>query len=443
MKLSQAAQILNISKPECDIEFSSISSDTRTLQPGDVYIAFVGDQFDGHDFIAAAEKQQAGAVIANKMVDTTLPVLIVDDTRQAYIQLAAAHRDQMTAKVIAVTGSCGKTTTRALLQNVFSEAGLTHASVASFNNEIGVSHTLLQLQPQHQYLISEIGTNAPGEIKTLVDVVQPDLAIITNVTTAHLQFFKDLQHYAKEKGDIIDGVTEEGMVVLNADDPFFNEWKKRARQRRVISFAMHTDADLRATDVVLDEQGHPSFNIKGLGVHVTLQLVGKHNVANALAAAAAGMAMGLTVSQIKAGLEKTLPEAKRMVMQRGYKNALIINDAYNANPSSTRAAIDALSVLRGKRWLVFADMGELGEQKEQLHKQIGEYASKHQVDRLFTFGELAALTAEAFGSSSQHFTDLQQLIDTVKKNCGEDSNILIKGSRSMKMERVAQALMES
>jgi UDP-N-acetylmuramoyl-tripeptide--D-alanyl-D-alanine ligase len=442
MMLSELAQLLNINASVESIQYNNISSDTRHLKPGDVYIAFSGARYDGHKFLQQAEAAGAIACITQQPAELGIPVFQVPDARQAYMHIAAVHRQRMSARVIAVTGSCGKTTTRTLLQGIFSQAAPTHASVASYNNEIGVPYTLLGLKPEHQFLIAEIGTNAPGEIKMLADIVCPELAIITNVAAAHLEGFKDMQHYVAEKSDIIASTTADGCVVLNADDPHFDHWCRCAGERRVVSFSCVQSADMVAENITLDEQGCARFDISVLGLSISLRLMGRHNVANALAAAAAASAMGLTPEQIKSGLECVLPESKRLVIQPGAGSVRIINDTYNANPLSTRAAIDVLCSLPGHRVFVFADMGELGDQSAQMHQMIGRYASTSGVSHFFTYGELAKNAADAFGVAAQHFSQQDELVAALKQRLNAESVVLIKGSRAMKMERVVEALQE-
>ena len=425
-----------------EIDINKISIDTRTLQPGDTYIAIVGEFQDGHDYITQAIGLGAICIITQRPLAEHIPAIVVENTLHAFQQIAAYHRRQFAVKTIAVTGSCGKTTTRALLASIFSEAGLTHASQGSFNNHWGVPLTLLGLQSQHQYFIAEIGANHLGEIASLVPLVQPDVAIITNVGEAHLEGFGSLTNTATAKGEIFSGLSATGTAVINRDDNFAEYWLQLNKERRVVSFGIKQEADIMADHITLSDSGCAQFTLvlPQTTIDVQLALFGEHNVYNALASAAAGYALGLTPMQIKAGLEQAVGEQRRLIEKRTPVGATIIDDSYNANPLSTEAAIRLLVHRAKEPILVFADMKEMGVDAQEIHTRLGVTAKELGVSQLYCYGDLAKRTATAFGAGAFHFTDKNALIETLQQNLTPQQTLLIKGSNSMKMNEVVEAL---
>lgn len=419
-----------------------LAHDSRAVKAGDVFIALHGELADGHAFLKQAIEAGAVAVVTDHDVDVSVPSFVVDDTLFAFQQLAKSHREQFDVKTIAVTGSCGKTTTRALLQSVFQQAGPTLASVGSYNNHFGVPLTLFQLDHSYAYFVSEIGANHMGEIANLVPLVQPDVAIITNIGPAHLEGFGSLENTAKAKSEIYGGLNEGGVAVVNADDRFAEFLGSVNRQRRVVTFGIDHAADVMAVQVSLDVSGRPTFTLKLPSEHceVTLQLLGLHNVYNALAAAAAGFALGLSAGQIKKGLEQAQSEKKRLNEYQILKDIVLIDDSYNANPLSTRAAIETLSHRAGKRILVLGDMLELGDEAVKMHDDIGAQAKSQGIDALYCFGELSRHAVERFGADAFHFQSREALIKSLRSQLASGQIILVKGSNSMKMFEVVEAL---
>jgi UDP-N-acetylmuramoyl-tripeptide--D-alanyl-D-alanine ligase len=442
MKLSQIAPVLQAQLKGQDAEFDGVSIDTRTLKPGQLYIAIRGERFDGHDFVDNAAKAGAAAAVISQETAAAIPTLKVANTRQALVELARFHRQQFPIPIIAVTGSCGKTTTKALLASVFSQAGHVLFNVSSFNNDIGVPLTLLQLGPQHQYAISEMGANHPGEIAFLTHLVHPNVAIITNAAQAHLEGFGDLNGVACAKGEIFQGLGPQGVAIINADDTYANFWRQLAGSRRVLTFGVLQPADVSARHIQYNANGQPSFElvIGSDSAPVQLQLMGRHNVHNALAAAAAGHAQGLSLTMIQAGLNAAVAEKRRLVEQHSPEGALIIDDSYNANPLSVRAAIELLALRAGERILVIGDMRELGENAASYHQEIGAAAKDSGIEQLYCYGDLSRHAAEAFGKKAHFFTDQQALIQTLKPCLRENTIVLIKGSKSMQMDKVVAAL---
>ncbi|MCB1827174.1 MAG: UDP-N-acetylmuramoyl-tripeptide--D-alanyl-D-alanine ligase [Coxiellaceae bacterium] len=444
MKLSEVAKIIGADVEGADVEFSTVTIDTRELTAGQLFIAILGDNFDGHDFVSDAQKKGAVAAIVSSPVETTLPCLIVSDTRKALGKLAAYHRSQMSAIVMGITGSCGKTTTRALLASILSHHGNTASSIRSFNNEIGVPLTLFQITPAHQYAVVEMGANHPGEIATLTHLVKPDVATITNAAAAHLDGFGDVRGVACAKAEIFQGLGSEGVAVINADDDYADFWKKQVGQHRVVTFGRRKQADVMADAVALNKNGQAHFQLilPKEKAEVQLQLMGEHNVMNALTAAAMAYAKDVPMTAIVAGLEAAAAENKRLVSKVGIAGATVIDDTYNANPLSVSAAISVLAKRGGDSVFVLGDMLELGEYSDDLHRQIGEQAEKLGIHRLYCYGEHSRYAAEAFGENAYYFEDRDALLSALRAYLHKDATVLVKGSNSMGMNEVAQALME-
>ena len=433
---------MNVQKLVDFVQGRSISIDSRQIQPNQVFIALKGERFDAHDFLDQVCQQVGCAAIVDHKVELPIPTLVVDDTLVALQHIAAAHRARFDVFTVAVTGSCGKTTTRGLLESVFGQAGPTLASVGSFNNHIGVPLTLLRLNDSYRYFIAEIGANHMGEIAHLVPLVRPQIAIITNVGPAHLEGFGSLENTARGKSEIYGGLPDDGIAVVNADDAFADVFHSVNQNRSLVTFGIEHDADVMADNIELDALGRPRFDLVVSGVRqmVQLQLLGKHNVANALAAAAAGFAAGLTVQQICDGLASAPAEKKRMNAVCMPQGGRLIDDSYNANPLSTSAAIHYLAHQPGERVLVLADMKELGEDGERMHAEIGALAKQSDIKHLFGYGELAQAAVEAFGEGGQHFFDKAVLVDALQSMITADHVVLVKGSNSMHMNEVVEAL---
>jgi UDP-N-acetylmuramoyl-tripeptide--D-alanyl-D-alanine ligase len=420
--------------------------DSRQLSAGDIFFAIRGEQVDGHQYLKQAISAGASAVVVDHSVDVSVPSFVVDDTLNALQQLAAAHRLSMSnLKAIAVTGSCGKTTTRAFLESIFAQAGPTVASIKSYNNHVGVPLTLLNIAESHHYLISEVGMSHPGEIAPLAELVKPDVAIVTNIGPAHLGHFGALKNIAAEKADLFNGLSTGGVAIVNSDDDFADYLKSRAAAYRTLTFGVEHAADISASCVKLTSAGEPGFNLKlpNAEKQVQLSMLGQHNVYNALAAAAAGYALGLSIDQIVCGLELAQTEACRLKEYHLANDILLIDDSYNANPLSTRAALTYLSACKGEKIFIFADMKELGDNVIAMHAEIGRFAKALGVEYFIGFGEMAAYAVEAFGERGHAFMDKSQLIAKVQSMFTKNQIVLVKGSNSMHMSNVVQALIET
>lgn len=447
MTLKQAAEALNTTCPTgTSTSFNAVSTDSRTVTSGDLYIAIKGDNFDGHDFVQQAAEKGAVAAVVSHQVDAEIPLLVVDDTRLALGQLATTHRQAMPAKVVAVTGSCGKTTTKTLLASVFSQAGNTLSNQKSFNNEVGVPLTLLSIRPEHEYAIVEMGASGAGDIAYLTHMGQPSVAMITCAKPVHLDGFGDLDGVACGKGEIFQGLPSDGVAIINQDDHYADFWKKLAGHHRVVTFSMQGKrADIMASNIKLDDVGRASFTLTTPAgkADIYLQLLGEHNVVNALATAAAAYASELTIANIQAGLQQAAAHDRRLSEKAGIKGVVVIDDSYNANPQSVEAAIAVLASRQGESVLVLGDMLELGPEASKYHQLIGEKAQEYGIGRIYCYGDLTRHTAEAFGENGYYFTDQDELIHSLKDYVSQGMVVLVKGSNAMKMDRITAALMEN
>jgi len=442
--LKKCAEILGAKiKNDANITCSSVSIDSRTLMPGALFVAIKGERFDGHDFVHEAAKNGAVAFVVSKLVDGDFPQILVTDTTQALGNLAKWHREQFNIPVIAVTGSCGKTTTKAMLASIFSGLGKTLSPVNSFNNNIGLPLTLLQLDNSFRTVVLELGANHMGEIAELVKIAQPQVTAITMIAPVHLEGFGTLENIASAKAEIFGGLDSEGIAVVNADDPMTRLWQQQLAGKRVIRFGRQISAEVSAKDVVMGGDGCAAFTLVTPAgeIRMTLPLLGEHNVINALAASACAVARGVKLEDIKRGLEQMPPVAKRMVRHELSSGAILIDDTYNANPWAFKAALNVLRQTGLPTALVMGDMAELGDEAETIHSEVGTWVHQAGINQFFTLGKLSAFASAAYGSSAQHFSDPEALVAAIKPMLSEHKAILIKGSRSMRMENVVAALL--
>jgi len=440
MPLSQAAKILEAKRSGADVTFRGISTDTRTLAEGNLFVALQGPNFDGHDYLAEAQKLGAIAAAVSNTTGDGLPTLQVEDTRLALGELAAHWRAQFSIPVLAVTGSNGKTSVREMLASILNCCGKVLATKGNLNNDIGVPQTLFGLTAEHDYAVIELGANHPGEIAYLTDILQPTIALINNAGPAHLEGFGDLSGVAHAKGELFERAAPDTVCILNCDDAYAELWRSLAASRRMISFGMNAQADVRAgwkgdidgSDIKLvTPEGAESFR---------LALPGQHSVMNALAATAAALAVEIPLDKIADGLSRVQPVHGRWESRSGIGGIQLIDDTYNANPGSLQVALDLLSRTDAETWLVLGDMGELGPAGERLHRKVGEEARDAGVRRLFSLGELAQQAAAAFGEGAESFSDMESLNARLQQQVHEGVTVLVKGSRAMRMERVVDAL---
>lgn len=454
LRLSEVAEPLHGRLIGEDRSFAAVSTDSRAILPGQLFIALAGPRFDGHAYLAdVAAKGAVAALVEREVADAPLPLLRVDSTRAALGRLAALNRQAYAGPLAAVTGSSGKTTVKEMLASIL-RAG-THGPVlatrGNLNNDLGAPLTLLELGPEHQAAVIELGASRVGEIAYTVGLTRPQVAIITNAGTAHVGEFGGPEKIVLAKGEILEGLGEGGVAVLNLDDKAFATWQRRAGTHQVLSFALSNPAaDFHASDLARDARGCPAFTLHCAAgqARIQLNLLGEHNVANALAAAAAAHALKVPLVAIQAGLESLQPVKGRAVAQLTSNGMRVIDDSYNANPASICAAIDILAGFSGRTVLVLGDMGELGSWAEQAHREVGSYAVG-KVDALYAVGPLMAHAVAAFGDAGRHFADQASLIEALSiealgieaPGAGQDDiTILIKGSRSAAMEQVVAAL---
>jgi len=443
-QLSQVAHAVGGRLVGADTALVGVSTDTRAIGAGQLFIALRGDRFDAHDFLAQAAASGAAALMVadEGKLPAGVSAVVVDDTRLALGRLAAAWRASFTLPVIAVTGSNGKTTTKemiaAILKAAFGDAVL--ATRGNLNNDIGLPLTLLGLNATHRAAVIEMGMNHPGEIGYLAGIGAPNVALVTNAQRAHLEGMGDLDEVAREKGSIYGGLKPTGIAVVNADDAYAATWCEMAAPHVVRRFGIDQPADVRG--VVRQHGLETAIDLSSPEgeASVRLSIPGRHNARNAVAAAAACLAAGLPLMAVVAGLQSFAGVKGRLQRRSGKSGAELLDDTYNANPDSVRAGIDVLAATIGRKLLVLGDMGEIGEASGQYHDEIGGYAKSQGIDRLFAMGDAVQQAVRNFGEGAKHYCNVEKLIAAVEKELGPDTTVLIKGSRFMKMERVADAL---
>ena len=442
--LESVADVLHCQAPVEDVRFSGVSIDTRSIEKGDLFIAITGENFDGNDYVDIAKQNGAVAAIVSKELDVALPHLNVNDTRIALGELACAHRLNFKKPLIGLTGSNGKTTVKELLGAILKRCGVVLATKGNFNNDIGLPLTLLSLNMKEDFAVIEMGANHPGEIAYLSNIARPDIAILNNAGAAHLEGFGSLEGVARAKGEIFEALDENGIAIINCDDDFADYWLSITSHCKRVGFGISSsDAEVRASKLESGESG-VAFDLSygGKSVRINLPLYGEHNVRNALAASAAAIALQVPLQTIQEAFEGFEPVGGRLKSMRALHNCLIFDDTYNANPSSMKAGIDVVVAMPGDAILVMGDMLEGGKTSDADHRDIGIYAKEAGIKRLFAYGAYSANAVGIFGEGGQHFSEHAQLIEELKKTVNENSVVLIKGSRGMRMERVVEALIE-
>jgi len=443
MMLSEAAAAIGGSLIGADVRFASVGTDSRDIASGQLFVALKGDRFDGHDYLEQAMSQGASAVLVSEDKGVT-PAIVVNDTCQALGKLASFWRKKFTTPFVAITGSNGKTTIKemlvAVLANHAGGAEKIHATAGNLNNHIGLPLTLLKLRAHHRYSVLEMGMSHLGEIAYLADIAKPDVAVISNAGTAHIGEVGSRSNIAQAKGEIFSGLTGDGVAVINADDDYADYWKSLNTNRKIVTFGLNAKADVSATFKEKSGACHVQLTTKMGQADVMLNALGTHNVRNALAACAAAFALGVSIKEIADGLSHFHAVKGRLQRKLGVNHALVIDDTYNANPDSMRAAIDVLAKLSGKKVLVLGDMGELGSDAPRMHAEIGAYAKASDIDALYCFGELSQAALNSFGVGARYFSNIDTLIDALLQEMRQGDSVLVKGSRFMKMERVVNAI---
>jgi UDP-N-acetylmuramoyl-tripeptide--D-alanyl-D-alanine ligase len=431
------------------IDIYSVSIDSRTLIGGNLYIAIKGEQFDGHDFITQAEEAGAYALMLERPVDSLLPQVIVNNTTLALAQLACLWRRTSEATIFAITGSNGKTTVKEMLFAILSVNDYVLATEGNLNNNIGVPLTLLKLSAMDRYGVIEMGANHPKEIAYSSQYTLADIALINNVGDAHLEGFGSREGIAKAKGEIITGLEDSGIAILNQDDPFYDLWVTMTDQRKYYHFSLSKQtADVYASDIYSTIQNNAFVTTFTLHtatekIAISLNLAGIHNVNNALAAATAALAVNISLDQIQQGLATVTPVTGRLQPWLSRYGNIVIDDSYNANPTSLKMALEVLKLCQRDAWLIFGALAELGDNSIEIHQQMGYLMRQQGVKRLLAIGADTAHTVEAFGEGAVFFTSQQALITTLKSELRGDEVLLIKGSRTQSMEQITAALVDN
>lgn len=426
-----------------DQAFTGVSTDSRAVQAGDLFVALSGEHFDGHDYVLQVQGEGAAAALVAVSVAGSLPQLQVDDTVQALGRLGAFNRQLFSGPLVAITGSSGKTTVKNMVHAVLAQGGVTLATEGNFNNQIGVPLTLLRLHPGIEFAVVEMGASKAGDIDWLCELGQPTVAMLLNAMPAHLQGFGSIDGVAAAKGEIFDRLGTADVAIINADQPWAKQWRKRAAAATVLDFGMQQPAAISARGVQNRGVDGISFTVSTpVGeMAIRLTLPGLHNVANALAAVAAGLACDIDLTDIRNGLESLQPVSGRLRSLRSPHGAVVIDDCYNANPGSVRAAIDMLAGCSGRRTLVLGAMLELGDDSDTMHGEIGAYALAAGIDQLLGVGPELEVCVNAFGANGQYFADRTAAVAAVQGQFGEGDTVLIKGSRSAGMEQLLHALL--
>ena len=456
MNLSEVAVALNAEFIGNDVSFTHVSTDTRTLQPGELFVALSGPNFDARRFLSVAKNKGAIAAVVEKEsvapvadelnLDNELNMLRVFDTRKAFGRLAVINRQRFQHCTVGITGSSGKTTVKKMVATILQEAGEVLATKGNLNNDIGVPITLLSIADEHRYAVVEMGASAPGDISYLAQLVAPDIALVTNAGNAHLEGFGSIDAIAKEKGSLYSALSASGVAVVNLDDVNAPSWISQVEGKRSFTFSLSsTDADVFASDLGVSSAKGNSFNLHYQDgfVEITLAMLGRHNVLNGLAAATVSLAAGVTLSQVQVGLSKVGSEKGRLHTLSAVNGALLIDDSYNANSDSVKAAVNVLSEFtKSETILVLGDLAELGKTESFLHQELGVYARNNGVDALFSCGPLSKFASDGFGANARHFANKQDLILALSERLHGNCVVLVKGSRSAAMDVVVDALVE-
>ena len=447
MDLVAAAKAMNGALQGDNTSFAGVSTDSRKINRGELFIALRGDVFDGHGFIATAKERGAVAAVvdaagAASLQECGLSLLAVADTRLALGALAAAWRSRFSLPVIAVTGSNGKTTTKemiaSILKSAYGDAVL--VTQGNFNNDIGLPLTLLNLDASHRAAIIEMGMNHPGEIAYLARIARPSVALVTNAQRAHLEGMGTIEMIATEKGSVFVELDPQGVAVFLADDQWAALWRKQCADRRIMNYSFEHPADVTGRYLTHGLENQLEISVGGEQIEVSLALPGAHNARNALGAATVAVAAGIPLLAVRDGLNTFEGIKGRLQRRPGLNGAVLLDDTYNANPDSVRPGIDVLAATVGKKVLVLGDMGEIGDMTGQFHDEVGGYAKSQGIDLLLALGESSALAVHNFGSGGQHFKKVESLIDALSSELTPETTVLIKGSRFMRMERVSDAV---
>ena len=440
LDLREIATELNAPYSGVALMVNGVSTDSRQINSGDLYVALRGERFDGHEFIADVSARGAVAVVVDHPVTTAAAQLNVTDTRAALGLIARCNRRRFNHPVIGITGSAGKTTTKEMVAAILARCGTTLATRGNLNNEIGVPLTLLKIDSEHRYAVIEMGAARAGDIEYLCRFAEPTVGIVTAVMPVHLDGFGDVDTIAKTKGEMFAGLAANGIAIINADEPYVPLWRQQAGARRVVTFGFDDSADVTARAIVLSLEGTRfELNAPQGRIEIALNLLGRHNLRNALAAAAAALSVGAPLTAVRDGLAGLMPVAGRLQPRRGLTGNTVIDDSYNANPGAVKAAIDVLAGYTGRRLLILGNMAELGPDSEALHRDVARHAKLRGIEALWAVGKRADAMVEEFGSDARAFENNAALLAQIRHTDTADA-ILVKGSRSAGMEAVVAVL---
>ena len=447
MDTAMAARAVGGSVIGAAVRFSRVTTDTRGLAPGDLFVALKGERFDGHDFVEQALADGAAAALVERSRASSLEgnFIAVDDPLQSLAALATFWRARFTIPVAVVTGSNGKTTTKEMIAAIFRAAvgdDAVAATPGNFNNAIGLPLAVLAMRSHHRLAVFELGMNHRGETRELARIAQPTIAVVTNAQREHQEFMRTVDEVAAEHADAVGALPADGTAVINADDPRVATWHAVAQgtRARAVTFGLDHAADVRARCVAHADGSALELVTPAGTAHIMLHVPGRHMAMNALAAAAVGYAAELPVTAIVRGLQAFQPVRGRLVTSTTATSVTVIDDTYNANPDSVRAAIDVLAARVAPRWLALGDMGEVGDEGPRYHQEIGAYARAAGIDRVFGSGELTRHAVTAFGAGAEHFESVDDLARELVARAQAGVTVLVKGSRFMRMERIVAAL---
>ncbi|MEE4331636.1 MAG: UDP-N-acetylmuramoyl-tripeptide--D-alanyl-D-alanine ligase [Wenzhouxiangella sp.] len=437
LQLSEIARVVDGQRQQEDVVVEGMTHDSRRIEPGMLFVALAGERVDGHDYLEAAAARGAAAALVSRPGNPDLPQVVVADTRLAMGRAAAAWRDRIDPTVVGVTGSNGKTTVKEMVRSILATRGPTLATQGNYNNEIGLPLTMSRLAAGDRFAVLEMGCGQPGDIRYLAGLARPEVGVITNAGPAHLERLGSIEGVARTKGELFEALPDHGCAVINADDRFADFWRERAGATPQLSFGLERPADISATA----RDGAVEISTPAGCFVATLRLPGRHNLMNALAATAVGVALEIELDAIAEGLGALRALPGRLEPHRHPDGWTLIDDTYNANPASLYAGLQVLTAMDGEPWLVLGDMAELGADSEKLHAEMGQSAGDLGIRRLFSIGRASRASSLAFGKHGRHFESHQALIEALAQALHPGVNCLVKGSRSMTMERVVQSLL--
>ena len=438
LKLSELAAALGCAPPSLELEISEIVSDSRKAQSGSLFAALPGTHFDGHDFVDAAVRLGAKALLVERPIETDTPQLVVDDVLIALGKIAALLRNRLDPEVIGITGSNGKTTVKEMVASILRLEGEVLATQGNFNNELGLPLSLFELEEKHRYAVLEMGASKSGDIGYLAQIARPDVGLVNNIASAHLEGFGSEGGVARTKGEMFASLPASGWAVMNADEPWLDVWREMNTAGNTITFGVGAGSDV----CVEETKSGGRITTPDGSFDLQLALPGGHNLINAAAATAIAMALGINMEIIRQGLERVEPVPGRLNLLHTAAGWTVIDDTYNANPASLYSALQVLAGIPGEPWLVLGDMKELGTDSSKMHREVGENARFMGVRRLLATGEMSKHTVDAFGPGAEHFENRDELIEALRRNIRPGVNCLVKGSRSMGMESVVEAIVQ-